>query len=129
MKYLMMVVTSLTLVLTGCTSLKADKADVEVKSSKDVMITNVHIDREGREVTVHGSLRPKSATVTGVGHVDVEFISKDEGVLQTVKAETNTQQFSRQSSRPPAFSATVEIEGFDAVRLIHHPDTMKQCEL
>ncbi len=117
------------LMLSGCSTMRSETADVDIQSSTAVIITHVHIDRNGREVTVHGSLRPKSAAVTRVGHVDVEFIGASGLVLETVKAETNTQQFSHKSSRSPTFSATVEIEGFDTVRLIHHPDTLQQCEL
>ena len=129
MKTLITALAAGTLMLSGCSTMRSEPEDLDIQSSKDVILTDVHIDRNGREVVVHGSLRPKNTAVTRVGHVDVEFISKGEGVLQTVKAKTNTNQFSRKSSRRPTFSATVEIEAFDTVRLIHHPDSLQQCEL
>ncbi|MDZ8118680.1 hypothetical protein [Pontiella agarivorans] len=117
------------LVLAGCSTFGPGQAGVEIQSSKDVLITNVHIDQMEGGVMVHGSLRPKNNSVTRVGHVDVEFIRADGEVLQMVKADTNTDQFSRKSARRPTFSATAEIEGFASVRLEHHPDTLQQCDL
>ncbi|WP_372797413.1 hypothetical protein [Pontiella sp.] len=129
MKNRMTLTAAAMLLLAGCATVKPDGADLQVQSSKDVFISNVHVDEAGAEVTVHGSLVPRIPVTTRVGHVDVEFVDEDGNVLKAVQADTNTNLFSRNSAHRPTFSATAEVEDFSAIRLTHHPDTLQQCDL
>lgn len=129
MKIRMTLTGAAALLLAGCATVKPDGADLQVQSSKDVFITNVHVDEAGAEVTVHGSLVPRIPVTTRVGHVDVEFLDEDGEVLKAVQAETHTNLFSRNSAQRPTFRVSAEVEDFSAIRLTHHPDTLQQCDL
>lgn len=118
--------------LSGCsTVVKGGDASVEINSSKEVQLTNVSVKQRGDEVTVSGTLRPTSSSVRRTGHVDIEFIGEDGAVLKMLRAEQHIRQFSRSSSRKPGFTASVELgsASLSSVRLTHHVDTQKQCEL
>ena len=118
------------LALTGCSTMKTgDKTELDIRSSKDVKITQVTVREDQGFMTVSGSLRPMTSTVTRSGHVDVDFIGPDGTVITTVRATPHITTFSRKSTRRPTFSVSAEVDGVASLRLIHHPDTMNACEL
>ena len=117
--------------LTGCTTMKGGDSDVEVLPSKEVLLTNVSVEYANGQIEVTGTLHPTSSAVHRTGHVDVEFIGADDQVITQVRAEQHIKQFSRNSARSPTFSVTAEIDQSEVkiVRLTHHVDTQKECEL
>ena len=118
------------LAFTGCATLENEGTRVEVASSEQVRITNVRAHRDDGLLHVSAQLRPVSAAVTRVGHVDVEFFDARGETLRTIKAEPNTGVFSRDSARQPAISvkAAFAAGAVSEIRLSNHVDTFEECE-
>ena len=116
------------LAIAGCSTMKGGPA-VEIESCACVKITNVSVESRDGMVTVKGFLRPRSTTVRRVDHIDITFLDADGSILKQVKAEPNVQMYSRNSSVPPAFKVTVELQGVQTVHLTHHADKFKECGL
>ncbi|MDF7798643.1 hypothetical protein P4C99_04165 [Pontiellaceae bacterium B1224] len=115
--------------LTGCATMKSENVDIMITPSSEVLISNVSVHKHGEEVHVTGTLRPTSATTSRTGHVDIEFLNADGTVIKTVQAVPNVALFMRNSRQPKSFSVKGEVDGLAEVRLVHHPDTMNECEL
>ena len=118
-------------ILTGCSSMKGGDASVDVQSSKEVLLSNVSVKQEKGLLHVSGMLRPRLFPVRRVGHVDVELLGDNGEVLRKLRAEQHIHTFVRNSSRMPTFSAVIATDStrVKTVRLIHHADTQKVCEL
>lgn len=115
--------------LTGCATMNSAPYAVSIAPSSQVQISNVSVHMDNDTLHVTGNLRPSSASTTRTGHVDVDFADADGNVIQTVRAVPSASRFLRKSKRPASFSVKGKIEGVDAVKLTHHPDTMNECAL
>jgi ribulose 1,5-bisphosphate synthetase/thiazole synthase len=115
--------------LTGCSTVKSNALDVGVTHSNQVRITNVSVEQDAGEIYVSGNLRMASAATTRTGHVDVNFIGADGAVLQTEHVVPSSKLFLRSSRMSPSFSVKAEVEGVTEIQVVHHPDTMNECEL
>jgi len=128
---IMTIMLSALLALTGCATMKGGEAAVEIKSSRHVQLTSVSVSYDDGVAKVFGILRPTSSAVRRVGHVDVAFLDGDEAEIISVKAVPHITTFSRNSARKPSFTAFAEVDESKVavVRLTHHPDLSKACEL
>lgn len=116
-------------VLSGCSSIKKQGAEVEITPSKWVHITHVTVEQTNGTIRVNGTLHPESTAVTRTGHVDIVFRDTEGNILKEIRVKPSVSKFSRNSSRRPTFSASAQVGIVKSVQLAHHDDPLKQCDL